>query len=176
MKGIRVKREIQIKKSKMESRQTWNWRKLQSMGSLGAIGFLMLFQYQNCAPAAGIHSRSLASASSEDGIVTTIDDVNATTGLAFSQSKVQVPPSDSPTVIEGACSQHQGGAVLGWNVRDSDGNMTQSGYSVCDKGQFQVTMAPANQLDCDQSYEVRAQLSKGQVGTVEVSRDCSSSN
>ena len=141
------------------------------MGSLGALGFIMLFQYQNCAPASG--SRNLSS-SNDNGLVTTIDDVNASSGLAFVQSKVQVASSDQPTVIDGSCSADQGGAVLGWKVHDVDGNMMESGYAVCDQGKFQVTMAPANELECDEPYDVSAQLAAGASGHVELSRDCSS--
>jgi hypothetical protein len=131
----------------------------------------MLFQYQNCAPASG--ARNLSSSNNDEGVVTTIDDVNASTGVAFTQSKVQVPSSDQPTLINGACASNQGGAVLGWKVHDADGNMMESGYSVCEKGKFQVQMAPANDLECDQAYQVSAQLAAGQSGHVELSRDCS---
>ncbi len=141
------------------------------MGSLGTLGFMMLFQYQNCAPSSG--ARNLNS-HNDNGIVTAIDDVNASTGLVFVSSKVQVASSDQPTVINGACSLSQSGAVLGWKVHDSNGNMMESGYSVCDQEKFQVQMAPANELECDQPYDVSAQLAAGQTGHVELSRDCSS--
>jgi hypothetical protein len=162
-----VKRELLT----VGKKEGFNWRKLKSMGSLGTLGFIMLFQYQNCAPATG--ARDL-STSSDNGLVTTIDDVNASTGLAFVQSKVQVASSDQPTLIDGACASNQSGAVLGWKVHDADGNMMESGYSVCDQGKFQVEMAPANQLECDQPYDVSARLGSGQSGHVELSRDCTS--
>ena len=151
--------------------EPFNWRKLKGMSGIGALGFLMLFQYQNCAPAAG-GSRSLSS-SNDNGVVTTIDNVNLTTGVAFTQSKVQVASSDQPTVIDGDCATAQEGAVLGWNVHDADGRMRESGYAQCEQGHFQVEMAPANELECDQTYDVSAQLASGSGGHVEVSRDCS---
>lgn len=152
--------------------EPWNWRKLRSVGTLGALGLLMLFHYQNCAPANGVQGLHISS--SDDGLVTTIDDVNMATGVAFLQSKVQVSASDHPTVIEGECSSLQEGAVLGWKVRDDEGRMRETGYSQCEQGHFQVEMAPANELECDKSYEVSARLAAGVEGRVEVERDCSS--
>lgn len=160
-----VKRDIRIFK-----RERWNWRKLRSMGSLGALGFLMLFYYQNCAPAS--QTRSLAGSADEASIVTTIDNVNATTGVAFTQAKVQLLASAAPTVIQGACDAKQSGAVLGWKVRNAAGDEMERGYSVCDQGKFQVEMAPADELQCDQSYELTARLNAGAQGRVELKRDC----
>ena len=153
--------------------EPWNWRKFKSVGTLGAMGLFMLFQYQNCAPATNARPLRAYSAN-DDGIVTTIDDVNAATGIAFLQDKVQVASSDQPTVLDGECSAVQEGAVLGWKVRDDQGHMRETGYSQCEQGHFQVEMAPANELECDRSYEVSAQLAAGVSGRVEVQRDCSS--
>lgn len=145
------------------------------MGSLGALGFIMLFQYQNCAPAQGTHSVSSV-VSNDDSLVTTIDDVNATTGVAFTQEKVDLPSSADPTVIEGACDLKQSGSVLGWKVHDANGEEMERGYSLCDQGKFQVEMAPADELECDQSYDLTARLNQGSQGHVELKRDCASSS
>lgn len=147
----------------------WNWNKLASQGSLGALGFLMLFQYQNCAPAGGIGAMSR---SDDSSMVTTIDNVNGTTGVAFTQEKMQLATTDEPTIIEGACDLKQNGAVLGWKVHNLRGAELERGYSVCEDGKFQVEMAPASQLECDQPYDVTARLNAGTSGHVEVSRDC----
>ena len=80
------------------------------MGSLGALGFVMLFHYQNCAPTNGMHQLN-GVVSNDSGIVTTIDNVNATTGVSFMQAKLQLPESQQPTVIQGACDAGQSGAV-----------------------------------------------------------------
>ena len=146
-----------------------NWNKLASQGTLGALGFLMLFQYQNCAPAGGVNSMARLDDSS---LVTTIDNVNGTTGVAFTQSKVQLATTDQPTVIDGACDMKQNGAVLGWKVHDSIGTEMERGYAVCEEGKFQVEMAPASQLECDLPYEVTARLNAGTSGHVEIRRDC----
>ncbi len=153
--------------------EPWNWRKLKSVGTIGFLGLMMLFQYQNCAPAQGVRATRAYSVS-DGGLVSTIDDVNVSTGVAFLQDKVQVQSSAEPTVIEGECSSLQEGAVLGWKVRDEQGHTRQTGYANCEQGHFAVEMAPANELECDQSYEVSAQLAAGVGGRVEVQRDCSS--
>ena len=157
---------------RVKTSEPWNWRKLKSVGTLGGLGLLMLFQYQNCAPVQGIQSSRTFSAS-DSGVVTTIDDVNMTTAVSFTQSKVQVSSSDAPTVIEGECSSMQEGAVLGWKVRDDHGQMRETGYSQCEQGHFQVEMAPSNELECDKSYEVSAQLGAGVGDRVQLERDCS---
>jgi hypothetical protein len=161
-----------VQKGFKKNSEAWNWRTLKSVGTLGAMGLIMLFQYQNCAPASGARSMN-AYSSNDNGVVTTIDDVNAATGVAFLQSKVQVASSDQPTVIEGECAAIQEGAVLGWKVHDDMGHMRETGYSQCEQGHFQVEMAPSNELECDKSYEVSAQLAAGVGGHVELQRDCS---
>ncbi len=147
------------------------------MGSLGALGFIMLFHYQNCAPAnrmQALNSNGLVS--NDSGIVTTIDDVNATTGVSFTQSKLQLPESQQPTVIQGACDAGQNGAVLGWKVRNAIGVETERGYSVCEQGKFEVEMAPASDLECDQPYDLTARLNTGVEGQVELQRLCGAVN
>lgn len=144
-----------------------NWKKLMNMGSLGALGFIMLFQYQNCAPATGV--RSMASDSS---IVNTIDDVNLTTGVQFASPKLELAMNNEPTLIEGACDSKQNGAVLGWKVHDANGEEKQRGYSVCEQGRFEVEMAPSSELECDQPYGVTARLNTGTSAQTEVHRAC----
>ena len=144
-----------------------NGRKLKSMGGLGALGFMMLFQYQNCAPPP--HS---VKASNDDGIVSTIDDVNLTTGVSFTQTKVRVASSPQPISVDGICQSQQDGAVLGWKVHDSAGHLRETGYAECAGGKFVVEMSPSNELDCDKSYMLSAQLSSGNVGVVDVRREC----
>lgn len=141
------------------------------MSSIGALGLIMLFQYQNCAPATGAKSLSV---NNDNGLVTTIDDVNSAAAVQFPQEKVQVASSDQPTLIDGECALQEGQAVLGWKATDGSGNTVETGYSVCDQGKFQVEMAPSNEMDCGASYTVKAQLGQGQAGEVQVSRDCSS--
>lgn len=140
------------------------------MGSVGALGFLMLFQYQNCAPAnRGVASFSTAG---EDQLVTTIDDVNETTGVSFAYSKVQVSENSQPTVVEGECDQRQDGAVLGWKMRDENNRAIEDGLSVCEGGKFQVETVPASELECDKSYHLTARLAAGTQGHVEIQRHC----
>lgn len=152
-----------------------NWRKLKSMGSLGALGFLMLFQYQNCAPAAGVNALSSSKANG-GGTVTIIDNMNLTSGLTFSNPSVVAPPSNAATVIDGACSVEQERSVLGWSVTNSSGTQMQKGNSVCSGGKFKVEMAPSNQMECGESYTLQASFgASGMVAVASVARDCSDS-
>lgn len=148
-----------------------NWRKVKGMGSIGALGFLMLFQYQNCAPS--MQAAEMAKLSSEDNsIVTTIDDTNGATAVSFPHEKVQLATNDQPTVLEGSCDVRQDGAILGWKVRDGEDNELERGYSVCEQGKFEVEMAPSTALECDKSYHVTARLGAGTSGHVELERHC----
>lgn len=140
------------------------------MGSLGALGFLMLFQYQNCAPS--MQSIDMAKATGDSSPVSTIDDVNATTAVSFVHEKIEVTSNDAPTVIQGACDMKQDGAILGWRVHDAEDNELQRGYSVCEQGQFEVEMVPASELECEKSYHVTAKLGLGSAGHMELERRC----
>lgn len=140
------------------------------MGSLGALGFLMLFQYQNCAPA--MQSVDLAKSTSDSSSVTTIDNVNATTAVNFVHEKIEVTSNEEPTVLQGECDLRQDGAILGWRVHDVEDNELQRGYSVCEQGHFEVEMVPASELECDKAYQVTAKLGLGKPGRLELARRC----
>jgi hypothetical protein len=152
------------------SKSKFNWRKLKGMGSLGALGFLMLFQYQNCAPA--MQTVDMAKVSEEGLPVSTIDDVSGSTGVTFIQDKVQLVTNDQPTVLEGSCDTRQEGAILGWRVHDGDDNELERGYAVCEQGRFEVEMVPASVLECDKSYHLTAKLGVGSAGHLELERNC----
>lgn len=149
-----------------------NWRKIKGMGSIGALGFLMLFQYQNCAPSMQAAEMAKLSSGSDDSLVTTIDDARSPTAVSFPNEKIQLTSNDQPTVLEGSCDVSQDGAILGWRVRDGEDNELERGYSVCEQGKFEVEMAPATSLECDKSYHVTARLGAGTSGHVELERHC----
>ncbi len=149
-----------------------NWRKFKGMGSLGALGFLMLFQYQNCAPSMQTIDMSSKVTSEESSPVSTIDDVNATTAVKFMNEKIEVMSNEAPTIVQGACDVKQEGAILGWRVHDAEDNELQRGYSVCEQGQFEVEMLPASELECEKAYHVTAKLGLGSPGHMELERRC----
>lgn len=155
---------------KQTKRGQLNWRKLRGMGSLGAMGFLLLFQYQNCAPS---QVQTSANAN-DDSIVTIIDDVNySAPRVSFGQEKVALVTDDQPTVVIGTCdSVKQDGSILGWRVHDTNGDEHERGYAMCEHGQFVVEMAPSSGLQCDQAYQLSASFADGTQAAIEFKRDC----
>ncbi|MES2855741.1 MAG: hypothetical protein V4692_07755 [Bdellovibrionota bacterium] len=150
--------------------QKTNWYKWRRLFVFFMIGFVLLMKFQNCAPA----PKALAGGPERAEVfpVTTIDDVNLTTGISFPQEKLALKTETEAAEIEGICDITQHGSVLGWRIFDSSGEEVGRGYAACESGRFLVELAPTQEFICDQPYKVAARLGMGDEGAVEVSRSC----
>lgn len=143
-----------------------NWNKVKNLAGLGALGFFMLFQYQNCAPAPGA-----IGAVPESSPVGVIDPITETSALRFTYSKVQVTNDVQSAVLDGECDRIAEGTIVGWDVQDDTGSRS-GGYVQCDRGRFQVEIAPSQELECGKVYEVSARLEDGTEGRTQVEMLC----
>ncbi len=139
-------------------------------GSLMLLGLMVVFQYQNCAPA------STSSSSSSSSPVSIIDK-NDTQGLdvSFAQKSVTIQSSTEMVNLDGICSSQQDGSVFQWQLKDTSGAVLDSGMITCQSGAFKVQINPTQALSCDQTYQVSAQLGTGQAGEVILTRKCEAS-
>jgi hypothetical protein len=144
-----------------------NWHKWRNLGVLGAVGVLMLTQFQNCAPAPG----GASGAAEQSSPVGVINPVNGTSALRFQFEKVQVTDKVQSAVLDGECERIAEGTIVGWDVQDESGS--KSGGTVqCDRGRFQVEIDPKQELECGKVYEVSARLADGTEGRTEVEMVC----
>lgn len=149
----------------MSQAKKTNWNKLKNLGGLGALGFFMLFQYQNCSPAPG------GAATEASSPVDVIDQVGSTSALRFTYSKVQVTNTSDSAVLDGECDRIAEGTIVGWDVQDADGARS-AGSVKCDRGRFQLELAPNQELECGKTYLVSARTADGTEGRTEVEMVC----
>ncbi len=132
---------------------------------LAALGFVMVFQFQNCAPAPG------GAASDDSSPVHAINPVNGSSALRFAYEKVQVTDASESTVLEGECDRIAEGTVVDWDVQEGQTGVT-AGSVACDRGRFQVEIAPDRELECGKTYDVSARLDDGTEGRTQVEKVC----
>ena len=147
-------------------------RRLRALraGSLMLLGLIVVFQYQNCAPAGSGSSGSGATL----GSPVTIIDKNDIQGLdvSFAQKQVTIQSSTETVDLDGICSSQQDGSVFQWKLTDASNSRLDSGMITCKSGSFKVEINPTQALNCDQQYQVSAQLGLGQAGEVILTRKC----
>ena len=137
---------------------------------IAALGLLVLFKFENCAPAA-----NFASAASTGGTVKIVDNWNASP-VAFVNS-AQVVKAD-PTVVQGLCVGNPDGTVVNWAIT-STLNPTQildSGQVECQNGEFEVAVTSLAFQSCTDQFEIRAasSVNTGQMATTFLEPDCPS--
>ena len=131
-----------------------------------ALGFVVILQYQNCAKAGGTSSADLSSP------VSIIDKNNQGYDVSFQQTAVTIQSSVKTVDLNGACSTEQEGTIFQWQLKGADQSVLDTGSASCQSGAFVVAIAPTQSLDCDQPYQVTAQMGTGQSGEVLLTRSC----
>lgn len=142
---------------------------------LATMSSFIALQHQNCAPApnSAVTQAELGSISEDPMPVSVINDVKSGATLSFQQKLVEIHSETEAVVLKGQCPTGQEGAILGWKVKDEvSGQELERGFAKCEAGEFNVELAPTQELNCDQSYRVTAQLGFGQKGEVQISRRC----
>lgn len=126
-----------------------------------------LTQYQNCAPVK-------VDQNDKGGPppISTIDDVNRTTAVSFSEKQIALNDSLEHFDVAGVCDKAQSGAILGWVLEDVAGNRVQAGRVQCVDGQFQIGLDLLQDLDCNQAHTLVAYLGVGDEGEVIITRRC----
>jgi hypothetical protein len=102
-----------------------------------------------------------------------IDDVKANAGVSFAQKEVAFHSDVNQASVTGQCSLEQDGARLGWKLLDSKtGQELDTGFTYCQQGQFEVSVAPMANFECDHDYKVTARLGFGSQGEITITRRC----
>ena len=113
--------------------------------SFSLLNALLLFQFQNCAPA----NLPAAQASNGDGDVRIIDEFNKSE-IQFPTDETEIHDEAISANLDGLCSRRHSGAKLRWALHGdhSDGHPLLTGESSCQSGQFFVEMLNLNDVEC----------------------------
>lgn len=115
---------------------------------------LALVQYQNCAGSNEAFDESSPAMSAGDSTVDGIDQVNVG-DISFAQNKVQAYINDE-VIVSGVCGQT--GSLIGWTLKDPQGEVIERGLSECNLGSFHVALGSQWEGFCDQDLELKARL------------------
>jgi hypothetical protein len=153
-----------------------NWRKWRSLSILMVSGLVLIFKYQNCAPAP-VGEEQIAANVEEPGRVGVINEVKSGAVVSFAQKSVEIHTATEAVVLEGVCPAGQDDAVLGWAIHESSsGAEFARGFAKCEGQRFAIELAPTQEMVCGLEYVVSAQLGLAQGGELRVSRRCTANS
>ncbi|NJL25513.1 MAG: hypothetical protein HC902_10310 [Calothrix sp. SM1_5_4] len=130
---------------------------------------LLLFQFQNCAPAG-----TSASAVSDDGSDARIVDDWSKTEIQFVAPEVQLHDEALSASVDGFCNRSHNGARLKWTVW-ADRKAAEplvSGDSSCRMGQFKVELSELESLVCGVDHLLAVEADWGGVAYSRFIRRC----
>ncbi len=137
---------------------------------IAALGILVLFKFENCAPAA-----NFASSASTSNTVKIVDNWNSSP-VQF-VNPTQVVTSNS-TVVQGLCVGNPNGTVVNWAITSAQNpdQILDSGQVECKNGEFEVAVNSLSFQSCSDQFEVRAAstYNAGQMATTFLEPDCPS--
>jgi hypothetical protein len=139
-----------------------------SLLSIAVLSFLLLFEFQNCAPAT---SPGASATSGDSTNVRIVDDLNKVE-LQFALSSVQVRDDAAVADVGGLCNRQRDGAALKWTVWVSAGQALLSGEASCDNGQFDLHMTGLDQMVCGVDHQLVVEGDWGGSASVEIQRRC----
>lgn len=119
-----------------------------SIFSITGLVTLLLFNFQNCAPAA-------ISAQGDPGSsgVRLIEDFNKAE-IQFVAPDVQLYDEATAADVSGLCNRSHDGARLKWTIWGSAGDVMLQGSSVCQKGAFTVHLPGLEQMVCGVDHQL----------------------
>lgn len=129
-------------------------RKTPRVLAILSILMVVMFKFQNCAPAPGLDGASIGS----DGTVRLVDGWTGIADKISFMSPTYLIQGDAARIeVQGVCPGVQNSELIGWQlVRSDDELVMASGSSACDLGGFQVELAQLTFDDCNSRYEIRA--------------------
>lgn len=121
-----------------------------------------MVQYQNCAPGnevlaegeAPIDNSNQIEIGDAGGTVDVIDQVEVG-GISFTQKKISAQNNEE-VVVFGVCDQS--GSLIGWKLKNANGDVLEKGLAECDLGAFEVALNEDMQNHCDENLDLSAAL------------------
>lgn len=123
-------------------------RRHASILGISALTFVVLFNFQNCAPApSGVAD---AGAGSDARLI----EDHAKLELQFAQPDVQLRDEAAQADVSGLCSRARNGARLHWKLWQSSGAVLAEGDANCAAGGFHVLMGSVEPMVCGVPYQL----------------------
>lgn len=134
-----------------------------------AITSLLLFNFQNCAPA----GNSLGAGTGATGDARIVDDFSKAE-IQFVSEDVQVHDEAAQTEVDGLCNRSHNNARLKWAIYEGENQMkpVQAGESQCARGQFEVALSDLNGLECGRRHLLVVEGEWGASTFTHLSRRC----
>lgn len=140
-------------------------RKVKHVISISFLLGIVLFKFQNCAPAPDAGEAS--SGKGENRIIEDWYDEK----VVFADSTLVIANNQQLLAASGLCPSSSG-SNLHWHLVESDRDLVlEDGVVTCQHGAFQIQSALPD-LDCGASYVLVAEESSGGRGLLNVQRDC----
>lgn len=149
-----------------------NVRKWSALAGIYSTSLVVLFQFQNCAPAPSAAAPAPA-AKSPTSEVRVVDDWNVNkVGLSSQVFKANYVANY--VQVDGLCDRHMDATQpLTWEVRDpGQPDVVLAGTMDCQLGGFRVYITDVNSLSCDRTYALEVRTVDGESAQAVVVRTC----
>ncbi len=135
-----------------------------------AMTSLLLFQFQNCAPAGSV---TASTGVGSVGDARLIEDFNKAE-IQFVSDEVQVHDEAAATGIDGLCNRSHNNAKLRWAIMGDEEGMKPlvTGQSKCERGQFNVELSDLPNIVCGVNHLLVVEGEWGASTFTHVMRRC----
>ena len=138
-----------------------------------ASAFMLVLQFQNCAPV----KQGVRGVAAEDpnasSPVYAIGGATSPGALIFEQQKIEVAPQADSASVFAECSSPIANAMLEWKLLDpSGGPSIIDGLGECIDGQLKIDISPAQMLACNTVYKLAVATSDQSAQSINLERLC----
>lgn len=121
-----------------------------SILSLSCLSLLVLFHFQNCAPAKPTSDNSSQQSGADARLIEDFNKVE----IQFATPEVQLQDAVPAADVSGLCNRSHNGAKLKWTIWASAGTPLLKGEAVCGSGQFNLNIAGLDQMVCGVGHQL----------------------
>lgn len=130
------------------------------------LGFVILFNYQNCAPGTGAQGDAALEAAMPADVIDHI----STGQIELRLNKVVLAASDDSFNIDGKCEDE--GSIMAWNLWDQQNVLVEKGRVACVNKSFNVVFEGAADIKCGESFIFSVNLGAKSGDKITVEKSC----
>lgn len=138
-----------------------------------ASAFVLVLQFQNCAPVKPGVRASASEDPNASSPVYAIGNPSTPGALTFQQQKLEIAPQADSASVSAQCSETIANAMLEWKILDPAGGPSiVSGFAECVDGQLSIDITPAQMLACNMVYKLAVATSDQSAQSINLERFC----
>lgn len=128
------------------------------------LGFVVLFNYQNCAKQNGVDP------SIEAAMPVDVIDHLKVGQVKLALNKVVLSAKEDTFKLDGFCQSE--GSIMAWNLWDPNNELLEKGHVECVNNAFSVVFEGAQEIKCGVSYTFAVNLGAKSADKMNLEKNC----